>query len=257
MAKKITLDEMVAALSAAYGTELRSVVLYGSAASSAHMADRSDYNLLIIVDTFQLLHVQRASDAVSRWAAGGNPPPLTFTKDEWAASGDIFPLEYADVLESHRVLHGSFELAGASIDLEHMRLQLEQEAMGKLLAMRQGAMMAGSRGRARVQLMESAWSKILVLLRGLIRLHGERPPAGNGAIVDRAAVLAAFDAPSMRRIMQSVSGEVALKDAESDMVLGRTLATLEILVSHINSFRPALRTYNAAPVKASMGDTSR
>ncbi len=39
---KMTLEELVAQLRAAFGAELRSVVLYGSAASGEHIPQRSD-----------------------------------------------------------------------------------------------------------------------------------------------------------------------------------------------------------------------
>jgi hypothetical protein len=152
--RKISLDEMVAAISAAYGDSLSAVVLYGSAASREHQPQISNYNLLIIVKRLELARVRQLSDAARRWAHHGNPPPLTFTEAEWKASADIFPLEYADVLEGNRVLAGSLAMSDATVDLEHMRLQLEQESMGKLLALRQRAMLAGSTGPGSVEELE-------------------------------------------------------------------------------------------------------
>ena len=49
---RMTLDELVSQLRAAYGTALRSIVLYGSATTGEHIAKRSDYNVLVIVDAF-------------------------------------------------------------------------------------------------------------------------------------------------------------------------------------------------------------
>ncbi len=255
--RKISLDEMVAAISSAYGESLTAIVLYGSAASRDYLPEKSDHNLLIIVKDVQLAQVQRAAEAARIWATSGNPPPLTFTEAEWKASGDIFPMEYADVIEAHRVLFGTLAPPEHGVDLEHLRLQLEQEAMGKLLGIRQGAMMAGSDGRARIVLLEGAWSKILVVLRGVIRLHGEHPPGENNAIVDRAAKLASMDGGSLQRIMESAAGRARLSEAESDLVLRQTLVALEKLVSHVNAFRPGARTYAASMAKASTGDSTQ
>ena len=41
---KMTLDDLVSQLRAVFGGELRSVVLYGSAAAGEHIPKRSDYN---------------------------------------------------------------------------------------------------------------------------------------------------------------------------------------------------------------------
>ena len=97
----MTLDQLVSQLAKVYGKDLRAVVLYGSAAAGEHIAKRSDYNVLVIVDQLTMGHL-RAEAAVARaWQDSGNPAPLTLTTSEWRASGDIFPMEYADILERH------------------------------------------------------------------------------------------------------------------------------------------------------------
>ena len=47
----MTLDELVTQLRAAYGARLSSVVLYGSAAGGDHIKDRSDYNVLVLLES--------------------------------------------------------------------------------------------------------------------------------------------------------------------------------------------------------------
>jgi hypothetical protein len=46
---RMTLEDLSAQLQAAFGRELRAVVLYGSAVTSEHVAGKSDYNVLVIV----------------------------------------------------------------------------------------------------------------------------------------------------------------------------------------------------------------
>ena len=81
----------------------------------------------------------RAAEAKGTHA--GNPPPLTLTTREWRRSSDIFSMEYADILERHKVLHGQLDM-NVTVDPEHLRLQLEHEAMGTLLQLRRGALAA-------------------------------------------------------------------------------------------------------------------
>ena len=114
------LDELVDQLKKVYGAQLQAVVLYGSAAAGEHIAKRSDYNVLVIVDELTMDHM-RAGAAVARaWGEGGNPPPLTLTSSEWRGSADIFPMEYADILERHRVLFGAPPFDGISVDRRHL-----------------------------------------------------------------------------------------------------------------------------------------
>src|SRR6478672_7025031 len=141
---RMTLDELVSQLRAAYGSALRSVVLYGSAAAGEHIAKRSDYNVLVIVDALDAKHIAAASAAARAWAEAGNPAPLTLTHHEWRGSSDIFPMEYADILERHKVLYGTPPFDGVSVARGDLRLQVEREAMGKLLQFRQGVLAAGN-----------------------------------------------------------------------------------------------------------------
>src|SRR4029079_14041867 len=125
-------------------------VRFGSAGAGEHNPKKSDYNILVIVDSLPLDKL-RAVAAVSKASAGdGNPPPMTFTSKEWRASADIFPMEYADILERHRVLFGTPPFEGIRVTPSDLRLQVEQQTMGKLLQLRQATMGAG--GDSRLQL---------------------------------------------------------------------------------------------------------
>jgi hypothetical protein len=246
----MSLDEMVLALESAYSDVLVAIVLYGSTAGAGVRSARSDQNLLVVLERVDLAHAEAAASAVARWVNSGNPPPLTFTRDEWRTSGDIFPMEYADVIESHRILRGQLDMQHLSVSMDHLRLQLEQEAMGKLLWMRQGAAVAGARHEARVELLEGAFSKLMVVLRGLLRLHGQPPPADRSELISHAARLATFDSTAFVRIHDAIARNNAITARESASVLAGVLSALEIVVSHINAFRPASPVYNATSREA-------
>jgi hypothetical protein len=61
----------------------------------------------------------------------------------------------------------------------------------------------------------------------------------------------------LRRIRQSVEKEAALGAEESEDVLARTLALLEQLASHINTFRPPSPTYVAVRAGAQTGEKKK
>ena len=56
----MTLDELVNQLKLAYGGALRSVVLYGSAVAGEHIKKKSDYNVLVVVDSISLEQLRNA-----------------------------------------------------------------------------------------------------------------------------------------------------------------------------------------------------
>src|SRR5436190_1673901 len=240
----MTLDELVAQLRAAYKERLASVVLYGSAAGGDHIPSRSDYNVLVLLESFDSARVDAsssvASSAVARaWREAGNPPPMTMTMEEWRRSADIFPMEYADILERNRVLHGDPPFAGINVSPADLRLQLEQQVMGKLLQLRQGALLAGSDGKRQAELVAASLSTMMVLFRAVLRLHEERPPADNVATATRVGVLAAFDPAPFLSAVRHVRGEARLSSAEAGQVLGGYLAAIEQLSRHLDRFSPS------------------
>ena len=233
------LDELVDQLKKVYGAQLRAVVLYGSAAAGEHIAKRSDYNVLVIVDELTMDHM-RAGAAVARaWAEDGNPPPLTLTAAEWRGSSDIFPMEYADILERHRILHGEPPFDGIRVDKKDLRLQLEQEAMGKLIKLRQGTLASGNDGARQAELLGASASAIMIIFRAFLRLQGATAPKDNVALVQEVGRMAAFDAEPFKRVVRHVRGEQSIAAGEASGVLSGYLRGMEQLVGYLDRYQPA------------------
>lgn len=231
---KMTLDELVAQLKNAFGQGLRAVVLYGSQASNDTSA-KSDVNVLVLVDAIDPAHLQAASAAARAWNDAGNPPPLTLTLDEWHGSADIFPMEYADILERHRVLYGDFRTE-IRVDPGHMRLQLEHEAMGTLLQLRRGSMAASGDAKAQLALLESSYSTIMVIFRALLRLRGETPPADQVEVAQRVSALTELDAAPFVRVAWHRKGQNPVRGHEVAPVLTGVITGMQRVVRYLDQF---------------------
>lgn len=235
----MTLDELVSQLRAAYGAELRAVVLYGSAAAGEHIKKRSDYNVLVLLESLGLERLRAAAAVARAWAEGGNPAPLTMTTSEWRGSVDIFPMEYADLLERHRILYGDLPIDSIRVEPSYLRLQLEQEAMGKLLKLRQGILASGGDQRRQIELLGASLSTIMTIFRAVVRLHGERPATDNVAVGKAVAGYAGFDAAPFERVVRHVRGEQPIGAADVGNVLAGYLNGMEELVAHLDRYTPA------------------
>jgi hypothetical protein len=236
---KMTLEELVAQLRAAFGTELRSVVLYGSAASGEHIPKQSDYNVLVLVDALDVARLDAVAAVVRAWSEAGNPPPFTLTLEEWRRSADIFPMEYADIQERHRVLHGAPPFDGLRVTPADLRRQLESEAMGKLLHLRQGVLAAGGDGRRQLELLEASKSTIMVLFRATMRLHGETPPGDTVELCRQIGRLAGLDPEPFIRVVRHVRGDDKLRPGDAGRLLTEYVRGVQQLVAHIDRYTPA------------------
>lgn len=232
----MTLDELVDQLKKVYGAKLNAVVLYGSAAAGEHIPKRSDYNVLVVVDELTMQHM-RAGAAVARaWGEDGNPPPLTLTQSEWRGSADIFPMEYADILERHRVLYGQPPFDGITVDRAHLRLQVEHEAMGKLLKLRQGVLAAGGDEKAQIELLAASLSTIMVIFRAVERLHGAVPPTDYDRLSRDVATRVGFDAGPFGRVVRHVRGGDKIGTSEATTVLAGYIDGVQRLVAYLDRY---------------------
>jgi len=231
------LEELVSQLKLAYGDGLRSVVLFGSAVAGEHNAKSSDYNVLVIVDTLPLARLRAVAAVSKAWAEDGNPPPLTFTASEWKSSSDIFPMEYADILERHRILFGDPPFDGIRVAPSDLRLQVEQQTMGKLLQLRQATMGAGGDSRLQLEVLEKSLSTLMVIFRGVSRLVGQAPSQDYEELTRILAQRAGFSAEPFARVIRHVRGTEKIPRESAAGILEGYLAAMERLVAYLNEFR--------------------
>jgi hypothetical protein len=234
----MTLDELVTQLQAAYGGRLSSVVLYGSAAAGEHVPSKSDYNVLVLLETIDAASLAAASAVAQAWREAGNPPPMTMTVAEWRRSSDVFPMEYADILARNKVLHGVAPFDGITVSHENLRLQLEQQVMGKLLHVRQSALLAGTDGKRQAQLLGDSLSTIMVLFRAVLRLRGEEPTGDIEATATRVAALAGFDPSPFIKASSHRRGDATIPPTEAAGVLAGYLKGIEQLDAYLDTFTP-------------------
>ncbi|MBC8087022.1 MAG: hypothetical protein H7Z40_07125 [Phycisphaerae bacterium] len=232
----MTLDELVGQLSAVYGTGLRSVVLYGSAASGEQVEGKSDQNVLVIVEQLDRMRLQQLAQTSRAWTDAGNPPPLTLTSAEWKRSADIFPMEYSDILERHRVLKGENPFAGIHVEPRDLRLQVEHEAMGKLLRLRAGVMNAGTDTKRQGALLAESLSALMVIFRAVMRLHGEVPPRESHAVAKFVAARAGFDAAPFDRVIALAREGRSLAASDTSETLDGYVSGMEALVAYLDRY---------------------
>jgi hypothetical protein len=198
----------------------------------------SDYNVLLLLDAIDSSALAAASSVANAWRDAGNPPPMTMTVREWRDSADVFPMEYADILERHKALYGTVPLDGIIVSPDNLRLQLEQQVMGKLLQLRQGALLAGTDGKRQLDLIVASLSTMMVLFRAVLRLHGERPGADNVALAERVAALAGLDAAPFARAVRHLRGEQKISSSDAGPLLAGYLAGIERLRDYLDEFTP-------------------
>lgn len=173
---KLTVEQWVEKTKKTLEGNLRSVVLYGSAAAGDASGALSDTNVLVVVERLGVDDLRSLADATSAWVRQGNPPPVFLTAGEIAASADVFPIEYSDLGDSRKVLFGEDPFASLVFSTAHLRVELEHEFRGAVLRLRRSLVASGMDRKAVGEVMLKSLTTFLVLLRSAVRLTGEKPP---------------------------------------------------------------------------------
>lgn len=227
------LAELVEKLKNAHGAQLVSVILYGSGAREDHHAKYSDLNVLCVLERVSPPEL-RASEPVSRWWRElGNPSPLLLSAEEVRTSTDCFPIEFQDMQDSRRVLHGQDVIADLDVDRRYYRAQLEHELRAKMLRLRQKAGGILSDSKALTSLMLDSVSTFMVLARHALQLSGI--PAGAtkrsiaGALPRIGLEAAPFDA-----LLAVREGGKQPGDLDAPSLFEEYLKQIEALVRHVD-----------------------
>jgi predicted nucleotidyltransferase len=157
-------------LQAAYGGRLQSMILFGSFVAGEFHEERSDLNVLVVMDDWSFSSLREAADVLSAWSSRNPTPPVLLQADELALYARALPIEFSDMKEHYRVLYGDDLLAPLHVEKINMRHQCEQELALKLLTLRRRVPHLNGKLEPFRRLMVESLPSILTLLRAALSL---------------------------------------------------------------------------------------
>ncbi len=120
-----------------YWGKIRSLTVYGSVARHEYNPDRSDINLLIVMEDCSLEALRPALEPIHKARDGCRLTPFFLTPQDIDTSRDVFPIKFYDMRDAYVVIYGQDVLGELKIDDANLRLELEQELKILLLELRQ------------------------------------------------------------------------------------------------------------------------
>ena len=148
-----------------FGDRLQAFVAYGQ-------ADAVPAPSVALVRTLTADDLTACAARASAWHRVGSATPLLLTQDEFAGSLDAFPIEYGEIIDTHRLLFGVDLFAGLSIRPEDLRRACEVQVKSHLLHMRENFVECGGRPSAVAALVTDSAPAFALLLRRLAQLDG-------------------------------------------------------------------------------------
>lgn len=230
----MTPEELTASLQAALPSDLRAVVLYGSAAAGDHVPGSSDCNVLVVVESLSKATLDALAAPVRAWTRGGQRPPLVFTQQQLVASADAFPIEITDIQKCRRILFGEDPLAGVQVALANYRLELERELKARLLQLREDYLLAAGKPRRVLELLVESLSAFLVLFRAALRLYQDEAPMAKLDALRALAGHLGLDPQAFLTIQALREGKLKARDVSPPALFEKYLASIEAIADAVD-----------------------
>lgn len=166
-----------------FGSDLLSIILYGSGATSDYRPGKSDLNFMIVLSDNGIDNLDKAFPVVKKWRKKKVAVPLFLTPEYLSSSLDVYPIEYLGFQRRHKVVYGKDIFEELHFDRECLRLQCEREIKGKLLLLRHAYLESEGRGNVLKGVVIRSIPAFLSIFEGLLHLKDKKVPVTKRELI--------------------------------------------------------------------------
>lgn len=214
------------------GSNVVSIILYGSAASGNFREGISNVNIMCVVRDGSFAALQALAPAVKWWAKQKQPPPLVMTRNELERSTDVFTIELLDIKQHHRVLAGEDVLRDLTIPMRFHRMQVEYELREKLVLIRQAALAANGNEKVLKDLLVRSLPSVSTLFRHALICVGETDTTDRRQAIKKLSEHVGFDPGAMIDALDV--REQPGRKADINSVFAAYLSTIEKVTNRVD-----------------------
>jgi hypothetical protein len=171
------------------------------------------------------------------WHRDGSATPLLLTREEFAGSLDAFPIEYGEIIDTHRLLYGVDPFAGLMIRHDDLRRACEVQVKSHLLHMRENFVECGGRPSAVASLVAESAPAFALLLRRLAQLDGY-PSATHADLGAFASHRPKLD-PRVIGDVLALGGGTSASGVDAARLFPSYLTAVERLAQYIDTWKIA------------------
>jgi predicted nucleotidyltransferase len=171
----------------AFGSDLLSIILYGSGARGEYIPKKSDLNFMIVLSENGMNRLSKAIPLVSKWHKKRVNTPLFLTPASITSSLDTFPIEFFNIKAAHKVVCGENFLKNLAFDKNYMRLQCEHEVKGKLMQLKKHFLETAGNWRKTEALISASLPTFFSLFQAIMFLKDKEPIAERHTLVKTVA----------------------------------------------------------------------
>jgi len=214
-----------------FGERLQAFVAYGQPGATPAPS-------LALVRSITADDLDQCAARAVAWRRGDCATPLLLTPEEFTGSLDAFPIEYGEILDTHRVLFGLDPFAGMTIRTEDLRRECETQVKSHLLHLRENYIECRGRQSEVAALVAEAAPAFALILRRLARLDGF-PAVTNAELGAYATARPGLDARTVGAILALSSTQQA-SGVDAIRIYPAYLAAVQQLWHFIDGWRSGI-----------------
>jgi hypothetical protein len=212
-----------------FGEQLEGMLLYGSAVRGEFLPGRSNLNILLLVSSYDSAVLKKYGALHRHWSKEQIVVPLFLTEEELHTSAAVFPLEFLEIQEQHRVLGGRDPFIGFHVKTDRLRETVVQGVTSHLLRLRQRYVEGGGSDDATTILLPLSITSIVPLLRGVQRLLGRPVLSHSDAVIKDVAEQLKLDLQSLLDVLLLKRGQISPGPREVPRLFDRYLQAATLL----------------------------
>jgi predicted nucleotidyltransferase len=220
------LHDFVEVAHSAFGTALRSVVLYGSGAEGRLRAT-SDVNLILVLSAFDRSQADQVREALRMAEAAIRLSAMFLLETEIEAAVEAFAEKFADVLRRRHVLYGDDPFISLAVARQTAIARLKQVLLNQILRLRALYVLRSRREEQLALVVADATGPLRSSAASLLELEGHAAASPKEALrlvasalpePDWETVLARLsEARETRRLPPGVAGDTLFRLIELAM----------------------------------------
>jgi hypothetical protein len=222
-----------------FGEQLEGLLLYGSAVRGEFLPGRSNLNILLLVSSYDSALLKQYSALHRKWSKEQILVPLFLTEEELRMSASVFPLEFLEIQEHHRVLGGRDPFIGFHVPTDRLRESVVHGLTSNLLRLRQRYVEGGGTDDATTILLPLSITATIPLLRGVQRLLGRPVLAQSDAVIKDVAEQLKLDLQGLLDGLLLKRGQISPGPQEVPRLFDRYLQTMTLLTRAVQQLSQA------------------
>ncbi len=230
-------EEIISVVKNILGTNLVSLILYGSYVKNLFVKQKSDINLLIVRHKNNPNELMELNKPFLRWKRKFNfALPLVLTQEEINHSVDVYPMEYSDMKDNHKIIYGRDVFKTIKINYSNLRLELENQVKSKLIFLRESLIHYAHHQHILKEILFQTVPTLNIILQNIMKLNKKSVSQNRLDLLSAFEQIVKDKCIAMRTIFQAKQDQVPIKKNEIMGCYKQLIVEVEKIASYVDKF---------------------